>query len=144
MDTINVNLKEQVVSIRKTSDEVKKWQEIKRNLYKPSLQDVSLISDIYQMVENECHVNSNIDTFKYDVKHYFLFCVMMLYSPRVLADENMNEGIRDVVAEVLNISPEHVSNSCAKVRDWFFIYRDFENSLVYLYSEIRSRLDEHE
>lgn len=139
--TVMESLKDKAKNFKQTTEEVKKWQEIRQNLFKPEITDTSVIPMIYEWVKEICTQNESINTFKYDTKHYFLVCIIFLYSPRVMVEENMNEGIRDVVAEVLKISPFHVSNSCATVRDWFFIYRDFEESLTYLYSEILNRID---
>ena len=138
------SLKERAQVLKQTADEVKKWQEVKQNLFIPEQSDTTLIPVIFEWVEEICQTNQSIDTFKYDPKHYFLLCVMFLYAPRTMVGENMNDGIRDVVAEVLKISSSHVSNSCATVREWFFIYRDLEQSLTYLYCEIKERLKGYE
>ncbi|MFV0468897.1 MAG: hypothetical protein ACK5MK_08240 [Dysgonomonas sp.] len=98
------SLKEKVKNFIQTADEVKKWQEIKKSLFTPHLDDTTLIPVVYDWVCEICEENENINTFKYDSKHYFLLCVIFLYSPRTMVEENMNEGIRDVVASVLGIS----------------------------------------
>lgn len=134
-------LKEKAKNFKHTADEVKKWQEIKKNLFTPKLTDTTLIPEIFEWVCQICEYDDRIDTFKYDPKHYFLLSIMFLYSPRTMVEENMNEGIRDIVAEVLGISSPHVSNSCATVREWFFIYRDLEENLTYLYNEILNRIE---
>lgn len=72
----------------------------------------------------------------YEGKHYFIFVSILLFSPRAFAGECMGIGVRNRIAETLNLSPSYVSNIFKNVHDWYRIYKGFRDSVDYIYSEI--------
>lgn len=129
---------EDIINYQKQVEEIK---EIERVLLKADLGDIDTIYTIYDWVEELCTNRDEIESFKYDTKHYFLIIAALLYSPRIFAGQFLERGKRDMLAEVLDLSPSHISNSLKSVCSWYKFYKDFQVSLDYLYNEILNRIE---
>ena len=71
----------------------------------------------------------------------FLFIVLFLFSPSVLAGGRMPNGVRKSLEEVFrNVKPCTISNNLADVVFLYQQYKDFRQDIEYIYTEIVSRL----
>lgn len=136
-----VGLDDRIGNIEKFAEKLEEIKEIEKVLLKPDLKDVSTICLIYDWVEELCANRSDIESFKYDTRHYFLLISALVYSPRIFAKKTLERGKRNIIASVLRISPCHVSNSLKSVCYWYRIYGDFRKSFKYLYNEILNRIE---
>lgn len=136
-----VDLDDRIENIEKFAEKLEEIKEIEKVLLKSDLKDITTISIIYDWVEELCVNRSDIESFKYDTKHYFLLISALIYSPRIFARKSLERGKRNAIANVLRISPPHVSNSLKNVCYWYRIYGDFKKSFKYLYNEILNRIE---
>lgn len=136
-----VSLQSRIEDIINYQRQYEKLKEIEKVVLKSDLRDIDTIYTVYDWVEELCTNRSEIESFKYDTKHYFLIIAALLYSPRIFAGQFLERGKRDVLAEVLRLSPSHISNSLKSVCSWHKFYKDFQVSLDYLYNEILNRIE---
>lgn len=118
-----------------------KLREIEKVVLKSELNDMDSIYKVHDWIVELCNSRDEINNFRYNEKHYFLIIAALLYSPRIFAGQFLERGKRDVIAEVLGLSPSHISNSLKSVCSWYKFYRDFQSSLDYLYAEILFRIE---
>lgn len=121
-----------------------KLREIEKVVLKSELNDMDSIYKVHDWIVELCNSRDEINNFRYNEKHYFLIIAALLYSPRIFAGQFLERGKRDVIAEVLGLSPSHISNSLKSVCSWYKFYRDFQSSLDYLYAEILFRIELNE
>ncbi|WP_165021535.1 hypothetical protein [Dysgonomonas sp. ZJ279] len=134
-------LRKRIEDIEDYQKQSEKLQKIEIVVLKPELEDLQTISTIYDWVKELCHKKDEINNSRYAEKYYFLMVAALLYSPRIFAGYFFERGKRDAIAEVLQLSPSHISNSLKSVCSWYKFYRDFQVSLDYLYSEILLRIE---
>ena len=136
-----VSLQGRIEDIINYQKQYEKLKEIEKVVLRSDLRDIDTIYTVYDWVEELCSNRSEIESFKYGTKHYFLIIAALLYSPRIFAGQFLERGKRDVLAEVLRLSPSHISNSLKSVCSWYKFYKDFQVSLDYLYNEILNRIE---
>ena len=117
-----------------------KLREIEKVVLKSELNDMDGIYKVHDWIVELCNSRDEINNFRYTEKHYFLIIAALLYSPRIFAGQFLERGKRDIIAEVLGLSPSHISNSLKSVCSWYKFYKDFQSSLDYLYAEILFRI----
>lgn len=136
-----VSLQGRIEDIINYQKQYEKLKEIEKVVLKSDLRDIDTIYTVYGWVEELCSNRPEIESFKYGTKHYFLIIAALLYSPRIFAGQFLERGKRDILAEVLRLSPSHISNSLKSVCSWYKFYKDFQVSLDYLYNEIKYRIE---
>lgn len=117
-----------------------KLRETEKVVLKSELNDMDGIYKVHDWIVELCNSRDEINNFRYTEKHYFLIIAALLYSPRIFAGQFLERGKRDIIAEVLGLSPSHISNSLKSVCSWYKFYKDFQSSLDYLYAEILFRI----
>ena len=71
----------------------------------------------------------------------FLFIVLFLFAPSVLAGGRLPNGVRAEIARVFpDVSPCVISNNIADVSFIYQQYKDFRQDIEYLYNQILERL----
>ena len=71
----------------------------------------------------------------------FIFIILFLYAPSVLAGGRMPRGLRDKIAESVNISDKtFISHNIETVVVLYNNYKGFRKDIEYIYSEIVSHL----
>jgi len=133
-------VKNKVQEIKYVDEQYKSLKIERDKLLEPALKDVGHINQIAEWIYELCD-KEEINTNRYDAKHYILFLIPFLYSPRVLIQESMAEGIRTPLSQILNVSECHISNSYRNVYSWWVVYSDFRSSIDYLYYEILNRIE---
>ena len=134
-------LHKRISDIENYQIQLEKLREIEKVVLKSELKDMNTIYVIYDWITELCKNRKEINTINYSEKHYFLIVAALLYSPRIFAGQFLERGKRDIIAEVLGLSPSHISNSLKSVCSWYKFYRDFQSSLDYLYAEILFRIE---
>ena len=108
----------------------------------PLLKDSDLIPVVHEMFKD---ILSEIDPLP-DVESItqrkkFLFIILFLFAPSVLAGGRMPNGVRKVLEEVFpNVRPCTISNNIADVSFLYQQYKDFRQDIEYLDTEIINRL----
>lgn len=106
------------------------------------MKDSDLIPVVHEMFKD---ILSEIDPLP-DVESItqrkkFLFIILFLFAPSVLAGGRMPNGVRKVLEEVFpNVRPCTISNNIADVSFLYQQYKNFREDIDYLYTEIINRL----
>ena len=148
METVKIQekglLQKRITDLENYQIQLDKLREVEKIVLKSDLKDIDTIYKVYDWVTQLCNEREEINNFRYDTKHYFLIIAALLYSPRIFAGQFLERGKRDIIAEVLGLSPSHISNTLKSVCSWYKFYRDFQYSLDYLYAEILFRIELNE
>lgn len=116
--------------------------EREQELSSPLLGESELIPVVYEWFKEilaEMDPSPNVESIIQRKK--FLFIVLFLFAPSVLAGGRMPNGVRKVLEEVFpNVRPCTISNNIADVSFLYQQYKDFRQDIEYLYTEIINRL----
>ncbi len=132
-----------ISELKSVREEIQSLSERESQLSMPILSDIALIPVIYEyfkeiLAEMDCPPCIESVT----QRKKFIFIILFLYSPRALIGGRMSSGIRDAIADVVNLSCKTtISNNSADVVFEFHRYKGFRSNIEYLYTEILKRLD---
>ena len=116
--------------------------ERENELSRPFLSDYSLIPTLYAwfkeiLANRDCPPNPE----SVNQRKKFLFIILFLYSPSVLAGGKMPDGLRDALCRMLGMNiGSTISKNCADVVFLYQNYKDFRQDIEYLYNQIVKRL----
>lgn len=131
-----------IMELKAIREQKSRLSEREQELSSPALCDTSLIPQIYSwfkeiLSENGCPPNIESVT----QRKKFLFIVLFLFAPSVLAGGRLPNGIRAEIAGVFpDVSPCVISNNIADVSFIYQQYKDFRQEIEYLYNQILERL----
>lgn len=131
-----------IVELKSIREQKSRLSEREQELASPILTDLSLIPEIYDWFKEllagmDCPPNPESVT----QRKKFLFIVLFLFAPSVLAGGRLPNGIRAEIAGVFpDVSPCVISNNIADVSFIYQQYKDFRQDIDYLYAEIVKRL----
>jgi hypothetical protein len=127
-----------IVELRSIREQKSRLSEREQELASPILTDLSLIPEIYDWFKEllagmDCPPNLESVT----QRKKFLFIVLFLFAPSVLAGGRLPNGIRAEIAGVFpDVSPCVISNNIADVSFIYQQYKDFRQDIEYLYNQI--------
>ena len=130
------------MELKAIREQKSRLSEREQELSSPALCDTSLIPQIYSwfkeiLSDTGCPPNIEIVT----QRKKFLFIVLFLFAPSVLAGGRLPNGIRAEIAGVFpDVSPCVISNNIADVSFIYQQYKDFRQDIEYLYNKILERL----
>lgn len=131
-----------VSELKAIREQKSRLSERENELSAPVLSDLELIPVIYEWfkeVLSEMAFPPQVESITQRKK--FLFIVLFLFSPSVLAGGRMPNGVRKSLEEVFpNVKPCTISNNLADVVFLYQQYKDFRQDIDYLYTEIVNRL----
>ena len=131
-----------IVELKSIREQKSRLSERENELSTPMLDDLSLIPELYSWFREllagmVCPPNPESVT----QRKKFLFIVLFLFAPSVLAGGRLPNGIRAEIAGVFpDVSPCVISNNIADVSFIYQQYKDFRQDIEYLYSQIIERL----
>lgn len=131
-----------IVELKAIREQKSRLSEREQELSAPMLTDFALIPEIYSwfkeiLSQSDCPPNFESVT----QRKKFLFIVLFLFAPSVLAGGRLPNGIRAEIAGVFpDVSPCVVSNNIADVSFIYQQYKDFRQDIEYLYNQIIERL----
>ena len=131
-----------IVELKSIREQKSRLSEREQELASPILTDLSLIPEIYGWFKElfagmDCPPNPESVT----QRKKFLFIVLFLFAPSVLAGGRLPNGIRAEIAGVFpDVSPCVISNNIADVSFIYQQYKDFRQDIEYLYNQILERL----
>lgn len=135
-----------IVELKSIREQKSRLSEREQELASPILTDLSLIPEIYDWFKEllagmDCPPNLESVT----QRKKFLFIVLFLFAPSVLAGGRLPNGIRAEIAGVFpDVSPCVISNNIADVSFIYQQYKDFRQDIEYLYNQIIERLKNKE
>lgn len=131
-----------ILELKSIREQKSRLSERESELSSPVIHDVSLIPEIYGWFKDILSDNccpSCIDSVLQRKK--FLFIVLFLFSPSVLAGGRLPNGIRHELSGVFpEISPCVISNNISDVVFLYQNYKDFRQDIECLYTGIMNRL----
>lgn len=131
-----------IVELKSIREQKSRLSEREQELSLPILTDLSLIPEIYgwfKEVLSKMDYPPNPESVTQRKK--FLFIVLFLFAPSVLAGGRLPNGIRAEISGVFpDVSPCVISNNIADVSFIYQQYKDFRQDIEYLYCQIVERL----
>lgn len=131
-----------IVELKSIREQKSRLSERENELSTPMLDDLLLIPELYSWFREllagmACPPNPESVT----QRKKFLFIVLFLFAPSVLAGGRLPNGIRAEIAGVFpDVSPCVISNNIADVSFIYQQYKDFRQDIEYLYNQIIERL----
>ncbi len=131
-----------IVELKSIREQKSRLSEREQELSLPILTDLSLIPEIYGWFKEilsgmDCPPNLDSAT----QRKKFLFIVLFLFAPSVLAGGRLPNGVRAEISGVFqDVSPCVISNNIADVSFIYQQYKDFRQDIEYLYNLIVERL----
>lgn len=131
-----------ILELKSIREQKSRLSERESELSSPVIHDVSLIPEIHgwfkDILSGRCCPACTDSVLQ---RKKFLFIVLFLFSPGVLAGGRLPNGIRHQLSRVFpKISPCVISNNIADVVFLYQNYKDFRQDIDYLYTEIVKRL----
>lgn len=121
-----------IVELKSIREQKSRLSEREQELSSPILTDFTLIPEIYEWFRE---ILSNPESVTQRKK--FLFIVLFLFAPSVLAGGRLPNGIRAEISGVFpDVSPCVISNNIADVSFIYQQYKDFRQDIEYLYNQI--------
>ena len=131
-----------IVELKSIREQKSRLSEREHELSLPVLTDLSLVPEIYNWFKEilsgmACPPNPE----SVIQRKKFLFIVLFLFAPSVLAGGRLPNGIRAEISGVFpDVSPCVLSNNIADVSFIYQQYKDFRQDIEYLYGQILERL----
>lgn len=133
-----------IAELKVIREQKSRLSERENELSTPTLTDLSLIPKIYEwfcdiVAERDCPPNPGSVT----QRKKFLFIILFLFAPSVLAGGRLPNGIRTELAKVFpHVSPSSISHNIDNVLFLYQNYKDFRQNIDYIYNNIMARLGE--
>lgn len=131
-----------IVELKAIREQKSRLSEREQELSAPMLTDFALIPEIYSwfkeiLSQSDCPPNFESVT----QRKKFLFIVLFLFAPSVLAGGRLPNGIRAEIAGVFpDVSPCVISNNIADVSFIYQQYKDFRQDIEFIYNQLLERL----
>nr|DAQ01555.1 MAG TPA: hypothetical protein [Caudoviricetes sp.] len=131
-----------IVELRSIREQKSRLSEREQELASPILTDLSLIPEIYDWFKEllagmDCPPNPESVT----QRKKFLFIVLFLFAPSVLAGGRLPNGIRAEISGVFpDVSPCVISNNIADVSFIYQQYKDFRQDIEFIYNQVLEKL----
>ena len=131
-----------IVELKAIREQKSRLSEREQELSAPMLTDFALIPEIYSwfkeiLSQSDCPPNFESVT----QRKKFLFIVLFLFAPSVLAGGRLTNGIRAEIAGVFpDVSPCVISNNIADVSFIYQQYKDFRQDIEFIYNQVLERL----
>ena len=130
------------MELKAIREQKSRLSEREQELSSPVLTDLSLIPQIYGWFKD---ILAGMDfppnPESVTQRKKFLFIVLFLFAPSVLAGGRLPNGIRAEISGVFpDVSPCVISNNIADVSFIYQQYKDFRQDIEYLYNQIVERL----
>lgn len=131
-----------IIRLRKIKVDKLSLSEEENELSRPLLKDRSLIDKIYEIFkrviqQRDCPPSPENVT----QRKKFIFIVLYLYAPNVLAGGKMPKGLREDISKALNLhSACIISNNCSDVCFLYQNYSDFSNDIMDIFKEVLKEL----
>lgn len=131
-----------IMELKAIREQKSRLSERENELSAPILTDFGLIPEVYSwfkeiLSERSCPPNIESVT----QRKKFLFIILFLFAPSVLAGGRLPNGIRGEISHVFpDVSPCVISNNITDVSFIYQQYKDFRQEIEYLYKQVVKRL----
>lgn len=131
-----------IMELKAIREQKSRLSERENELSSPILTDFGLIPEVYSwfkeiLSERSCPPNIESVT----QRKKFLFIILFLFAPSVLAGGRLPNGIRAEISCVFpDVSPCVISNNIADVSFIYQQYKDFRQDIEFIYNQVLERL----
>lgn len=131
-----------IMELKAIREQKSRLSEREQELSLPILTDLSLIQELYQWFKEilsrmDCTPNPDSVT----QRKKFLFIILFLFAPSVLAGGRLPNGIRAEISGVFpDVSPCVISNNIADVSFIYQQYKDFRQDIEFIYNQVLEKL----
>ena len=131
-----------IVELKAIREQKSRLSEREQELSAPMLTDFALIPEIYSWFKEILSQSDRPPNFEsVTQRKKFLFIVLFLFVPSVLAGGRIPNGIRAEIAGVFpDVSPCVISNNIADVSFIYRQYKDFRQDIEFIYNQVLERL----
>lgn len=134
---------DKIIRLKKVRMEKSVLSEKENLLSEPILEDRSMICGLYSIFKdalNEKGCPPRIDSVNQRKK--FIFIVLYLYAPSVLAGGKMPKGLREEICKALNFhSVSTISDNCSDIVFLYQNYSNFSSDVKDIFDYIMNRVD---
>lgn len=132
-----------IMELKAIREQKSRLSERENELSSPILTDFGLIPEVYswfkEILSERSSCPPNIESVTQRKK--FLFIILFLFAPSVLAGGRLPNGIRAEISSVFpDVSPCVISNNIADVSFIYQQYKDFRQEIEYLYKQVVEKL----
>ncbi|WP_353122667.1 hypothetical protein [Dysgonomonas capnocytophagoides] len=118
-------------------------EKLESKVLKPELTDLNHIPLLFEWYKE---VAEEIKDFpkqtETEYKQRFMYCILMLYSPRFFAGQTIERGVRDELAKLFKLSAVHVSNLCRDIAFFYRMYFTFQRDSDIVLGKISERIEQ--
>ena len=131
-----------VSELKSIREQKSRLSERENELSEPMLTDLSALPEIYNWF---CEIQGNRDcpgrNETVHLRKKFIFIILFLYAPSVLAGGRMPIGLRNAIADAVKLSDiTFISHNVETVVFMYQNYKEFRQDIDYIYIEIINRL----
>ena len=130
---------DKIIEIRRVREEIEELAEYERALVSPSDvadADIGELYDLFCCITHEKGYKAGEVT----LRKKFIFIVLYILAPGVLAGDKMPRKLRGRLSDVLNIkSQTTISNNCADLSFLYQNHKSFQRDVSEIFSEMVSR-----
>lgn len=107
----------------------------------PYLSDTTIIPKIYNW-SKECYSQeSKKRIYKTKFSHYFIFVIILLYSPTAFMGKKLKPGLRTIMANLLGHRADSaISNIIPKTILFYNTYKDYKDDVNYIFDYVYIQL----
>ena len=130
---------DKIIEIRRVREEIEELAEYERSLSSP-MDFVNVeIAELYELF-NSIVQDKEYKAGEVALRKKFIFIVLYILAPGVLAGDKMPRKLRGRISEVLNIkSQTTISNNCADLIFLYQNYKSFQREVSEIFSEMVMR-----
>lgn len=134
-----------IVELKQIREQKSRLTERERELSEPILFDVTLIPAIHKcflgiLAERTCPPNPE----SVMVRKKFLFIILFLFAPSVLAGGRLPNGLRAEICKIFpNKRPSSISNNIADIAFIYQRYKDFRVDVDSVYNQLLERINKN-
>lgn len=127
---------DKIIEIRRVREEIEELAEYERSLSSP-MDFVNVeIAELYELF-NSIVQDKEYKAGEVALRKKFIFIVLYILAPGVLAGDKMPRKLRGRISEVLNIkSQTTISNNCADLIFLYQNYKSFQREVSDIFSEM--------
>ena len=134
----------EISELKSIREQKSRLSERESELSAPIMSDLDYIPSIYKWfceIQDFRDCPGNKDSVH--IRKKFIFIILFLYAPSVLAGGRMPKGLRDKIAESVNISDKTFISHNIETVVLYNNYKDFRKDIEYIYTGIVSRLKDN-
>ncbi|NDV93484.1 hypothetical protein D0T84_00940 [Dysgonomonas sp. 521] len=133
---------ETIKNLQELSELRQRIEILESKILKPQLTDlqhIPLLYNWFEVIANEIQDFPGKDNTEY--RQVFLYCILILYCPRALADDFLIRGLRQSLAILFGLSPSHISNLMKNLTFYYEKYTKFRGNCDVVLAEMQFKVE---